>query len=239
MSTAKNYLFTSESVTEGHPDKVCDQIADGILDEILRREAELEAEGYEDKHGRANVKNVRCACEALVTRGFLMLAGEIRTQAYVDVAEIARDVIADIGYTNSGEGFDALSCGILNEIHGQSPDIAMGVDCAQDARGNAEHDKYDEIGAGDQGLMFGYACNETDSLMPMPAFLAQRMAQRLTEVRKDGTLDYLRPDGKTQVTLEYKNGLPYKVAGVVVSCQHTEDVSLNNLRADIKKHVID
>ena len=236
----RSYLFTSESVTEGHPDKICDQVSDAILDAILAKEARLEREGYISPTGvPACVDNVRCACETFVTTGTVIVAGEIRTQAYVDVQKIARDTIRRIGYDRAKYGFDCETCGVINMIHDQSPDIAQGVDESYDAQAGRTTDPLDLIGAGDQGMMFGYASDETDALMPMPIYLAQRMAQRLSRVRKDGTLAYLRPDGKTQVTVRYEDDQPVEVTAVVVSTQHDpviEDMSV--IRDDMLEHVI-
>ena len=221
----RNYLFTSESVTEGHPDKMCDQISDAILDAILAKEARLEAEGYISPTGvPACVDNVRCACETFVTTGTIIVAGEIRTQAYVDVQTIARDTVRRIGYDRAKFGFDCETCGVINMIHEQSPDIAQGVDQSYDTQAGRTTDPLDLIGAGDQGMMFGYASDETDTLMPMPAYLAQNMALRLAQVRKSGTLPYLRPDGKTQVTVRYEDDEPVEVTAVVVSTQHDPTV---------------
>lgn len=232
-----NYLFSSESVTEGHPDKVCDQISDAILDELLIREKFLEDKNFEDEHGKADVKSIRCACETLVSTGLVMLTGEIRSQAYVDLPKIARNVIKDIGYTGFDSGFDADTCSVLNTVHEQSSDIALGVDKSQEAKNNSE-DKYDTIGAGDQGIIFGYACNETKALMPMPIFLAHRLSERLAVVRKDGILPYLRPDGKTQVTIEYKDNMPIAVDNIVLSTQHDENIKEFELHKDIKEKII-
>ena len=221
----RNYLFTSESVTEGHPDKMCDQISDAILDAILAKEARLEAEGYISPTGvPACVDNVRCACETFVTTGTIIVAGEIRTQAYVDVQKIVRDTVRRIGYDRAKFGFDCETCGVINMIHEQSPDIAQGVDQSYDTQAGRTTDPLDLIGAGDQGMMFGYASDETDTLMPMPAYLAQNMALRLAQVRKSGTLPYLRPDGKTQVTVRYEDDEPVEVTAVVVSTQHDPTV---------------
>ncbi|HIS40238.1 MAG TPA: methionine adenosyltransferase [Candidatus Aphodovivens avistercoris] len=235
-----SFLFTSESVTEGHPDKICDQISDAILDAILEKEIQLQKEGYVAPSGQpADVKKVRCACETMVTTGLAVVAGEIRTQAWVDVQSIVREVICDIGYDRAKYGFDGTTCGVLNAIHEQSPDIAQGVDESWEAQhGEAADDPYELVGAGDQGMMFGYACDETKTLMPMPIYLAQRMSERLSQVRKDGTLPYLRPDGKTQVTVRYEDGRPVNVEKVVVSSQHAEDVDNATLRADIVEHVV-
>ena len=239
--TQKSYLFTSESVTEGHPDKMCDQISDAILDAILAKEIELQREGYVAPNGQpADVTKVRCACETLVTTGTVMVAGEIRTQAYVDVPSIVRDVVCEIGYDRAKYGFDGTTCGVMNSIHEQSPDIAQGVDESWEVQHGADAaDPYETVGAGDQGMMFGYACNETSTLMPMPIYLAHRLSERLTEVRKDGTLPYLRPDGKTQVSVRYVDDAPVAVEKVVVSTQHAEDVDSEELRAAIIAQVIE
>ena len=231
------YLFTSESVTEGHPDKICDQISDAILDAILEKEIQLQNEGYVAPDGQpADVTQVRCACETMVTTGLAIVAGEIRTQAWVDVQSIVRDVITSIGYDRAKYGYDGNTCGVLNAIHEQSPDIAMGVDESWETKqAAASEDRYEKIGAGDQGMMFGYACDETKTLMPMPIYLAQRMSERLAQVRKDGTLPFLRPDGKTQVTVRYADGKPVNVEKVVVSSQHADDVD----NATIRKGIID
>jgi S-adenosylmethionine synthetase len=207
MADAQKYLFTSESVTEGHPDKVADHISDAVLDAVLAQDP-----------------NGRVACEVLVTTGTCIVAGEITTNCYVDVPKIARDTIAEIGYTDAAFGFDAKTCGVHNLIQSQSPDIAMGVDPG---------------GAGDQGLMFGFACDETEELMPMPVQLAHRLVEKLSDVRRKGQLKYLRPDGKSQVSVEYVDGKPTRVDAVVISTQHGEDVSTEQLRADVKKYIID
>ncbi len=233
--------FTSESVTEGHPDKICDQVSDAILDAILAKETDLQNKGYVSPSGKpANVDDVRCACETFVTTGTVLVAGEIRTQAYVDVQKIARDVIRNIGYDDPSYGFDADTCGVINMIHEQSPDIAMGVDESFAAqRGEAEED-IDRVGAGDQGMMFGYATDETPALMPMPAYLAQKLALRLAEVRKNGTVPYLRPDGKTQVTVKYEDGKPVAVTAIVISTQHDPEVeSMDAIRKDMIEQVIE
>ena len=234
------YLFTSESVTEGHPDKICDQISDAILDAILTKEIELQKQGYIAPDGQpADVSKVRCACETMVTTGLAVVAGEIRTQAWVDVQSIVRDVICEIGYDRAKYGFDGTTCGVINAIHEQSPDIAQGVDESWETQqGIASNDPYERIGAGDQGMMFGYACDDTKTLMPMPIYLAQRMSERLSQVRKDGTVPYLRPDGKTQVTVRYVDGKPVDVEKVVVSSQHAEEVDNDTIHKDIIDHVV-
>ena len=240
IALPKSYLFTSESVTEGHPDKMCDQISDAILDAIISKEIELEREGYIAPSGQpADVSRMRCACETLATTGLVAVAGEIRTQAYVDVPAIVREVVCGIGYDRAKYGFDGTTCGVGNAIHEQSPDIAQGVDESWEAaHGGAADDPYERIGAGDQGMMFGYACDETSTLMPMPIYLAQRMSERLAAVRKDGTLDYLRPDGKTQVSVRYEDGAPKWVEKVVVSTQHAEEAPYERLRADVVEQVV-
>ena len=214
------YLFTSESVTEGHPDKICDQISDAVLDSILEQDP-----------------NGRVACETTVTTGMVMVMGEISTSCYVDIPKIARQVIRDIGYDRAKFGFDCDTCGIITSIDEQSCDIAMGVDKGLEAK-NANSEEEDN-GAGDQGMMFGFACDDTPELMPMPISLAHTLAKPLTKVRKDGTLHYLRPDGKTQVTIEYENEVPVAVETIVISNQHSPEVEMEQLRADIKKYVID
>jgi S-adenosylmethionine synthetase len=237
----RSFLFTSESVTEGHPDKVCDQISDAVLDAILAKEAALQAEGYVSPAGEpANVERVRCACECFATTGMVLVAGEVRTQAYVDVEQIARDVIVGIGYDRAKYGFDGTTCSVLNAIHGQSGDIAQGVDESYEVQQGLDDaaDPLDAVGAGDQGMMFGYAVNETPTLMPMPIYLAQNLAARLAAVRKDGTLPYLRPDGKTQVTVRYEQGRPAEVTTIVVSTQHDEVVEQDAIRADVVREVV-
>lgn len=215
-------LFTSESVTEGHPDKICDQISDAILDEIIK-----------------NDPNARVACETTVTTGLVLVAGEITTSTYVDIPQIVRKTVNEIGYTRAKYGFDAETCAVLTAIDEQSPDIASGVDNALEARDKEQDEAKEIIGAGDQGLMFGYACDETEDLMPLPIFLAHRLAKRLSDVRKDGILDYLRPDGKTQVTIEYdENDQPLRVDTVVISTQHHQDITLKQIKADLMEHVI-
>lgn len=213
-------LFTSESVTEGHPDKVCDQISDAVLDAIIEQDPEAHV-----------------ACETIATTGLVLVMGEISTNCYVDIPKIARQVIRDIGYDNAAQKFDGNTCAVLTSIDEQSPDIAMGVNEALEIRGHAGAD-YDRIGAGDQGLMFGFACDETPELMPLPISLAHKLAKRLAELRKNGTISYLRPDGKTQVTVEYDGYTPVRVDTVVVSTQHSEEVSLEKIRADVIEQII-
>ncbi|WP_044976164.1 methionine adenosyltransferase [Ruminococcus sp. HUN007] len=213
-------FFTSESVTEGHPDKICDQVSDAILDAILEKDP-----------------SARVACETAAATGMIMCMGEITTSAYVDIPRIARDVINDIGYDRAKFGFDGNTCAIITSINEQSPDIAMGVNEALESKDGSVNDA-DAIGAGDQGMMFGFACNETKELMPLPISLAHRLALKLTEVRKNGTLVYLRPDGKSQVTVEYDDGKPVRVDTVVVSTQHSDAVSLADIRKDIMEYVI-
>ncbi|MBK5211737.1 MAG: methionine adenosyltransferase [Coriobacteriia bacterium] len=228
-----NYLFTSESVTEGHPDKMCDQISDAVLDAILTEEAKLQAKGEGD------VDSVRCACETFVTTGLVVVGGEVRTHAYVDVDRIVRETIAKIGYNSSEFGFDGNTCGVVNVIHAQSPDIAQGVDESFETQHGADYDPIESVGAGDQGMMFGYACNETPHFMPMPIYLAHRLAERLTAVRKSGTLPYLRPDGKTQVSVRYDHGKPVGVEKILISSQHAEGVDIDNQMApDVIEHII-
>ena len=235
----RSYLFTSESVTEGHPDKMCDQISDAIIDAILEKETRLAAEGYISPTGKpADPRNVRCGVETMATTGLIMVTGEVRTQAYVDVPTIVRDVVRDIGYDRAKFGFDCETCSVLNAIKEQSADIAMGVDESWEAQHGKAEDEYAKTGAGDQGMMFGYACNETKTLMPMPIYLAHRLAERLTAVRKDGTLPYLRPDGKTQVSVRYIDGVPTQVEKVLISTQHSDEVDNETLRNDLIEKVI-
>lgn len=236
---SRSYLFTSESVTEGHPDKVCDQISDAILDALLEKEIQLAEEGYVAPDGSpANPELFRCACETLATTGMIFVTGEIRTQAYVDTIEIVRGVLKDIGYDRAKYGFDCATCGVLNAIHDQSPDIAQGVDASFESQSGKAIDPYDQVGAGDQGMVFGYACDDTKTLMPMPIYLAHRLAERLAKVRKDETMPYLRPDGKTQVSVRYVDGVPTQVEKVVVSTQHSEEVDPESLCSELIKHVI-
>ena len=214
-------LFTSESVTEGHPDKICDQISDAILDEILKEDP-----------------MARVACETTCTTGIISIMGEITTSCYVDFPKVARQVVLDIGYDRAKYGFDGTTCAVVTAIDEQSPDIAQGVNDGYENREQGGNDNENSTGAGDQGMMFGYACDETPEFMPMPISLAHKMAKKLTQVRKDGILDYLRPDGKTQVTVEYNDDKPVRVDAVVVSSQHSPDVDIQKLREDIKREVI-
>ncbi|WP_445001522.1 methionine adenosyltransferase [Exiguobacterium alkaliphilum] len=224
MSNLNRRLFTSESVTEGHPDKICDQISDSILDAIL-----------------AEDPNARVAAETSVTTGLVLVAGEITTSTYVDIPKVVRETVREIGYTRAKYGFDAETCAVLTSIDEQSVDIAQGVDQALEAReGQMTEEELDAIGAGDQGLMFGYATKETPELMPLPISLAHKLSRRLAEVRKNGTLAYLRPDGKTQVTVEYDEANnPVRIDTIVISTQHAEEITLEQIQADLKKHVID
>ena len=216
----RKYLFTSESVTEGHPDKICDQISDAVLDAILAKDPQA-----------------RVACETTCTTGMVYIMGEISTTCYVDIPKIARQVIRDIGYTRAKYGFDADTCGVISNIDEQSADIALGVDHSLQTKTGAETDEF-VTGAGDQGMMFGFACNETPELMPMAISLAHKLAKRLAQVRKDGTLAYLRPDGKTQVTVEYVDDKPSRIDTIVISNQHSPDVSTEQIRADILEYVV-
>lgn len=215
-------LFTSESVTEGHPDKMCDQISDAVLDEILRQDPQA-----------------RVACETAVKTGFVLLLGEITTTAFVDFDNLVRKVVNDIGFNDSRVGFDGTTCAVQSSVASQSPDIAQGVDLALEYRKNGDGDaEIESLGAGDQGMMFGYACNETDVLMPLPIHLAHRLTQKLTEVRKNGTLTWLLPDGKAQVTVEYSYGQPVRVDAVLISTQHAPEVDIETIRAGLIEHVI-
>ena len=214
------YFFTSESVTEGHPDKICDQISDAVLDAILEQ----------DPHAHV-------ACEVAATTGMLHIMGEISTECYVDIASIARNVAIDVGYSNNKYGFDGNTCGVITSIDMQSPDIAMGVNESYEAQ-NGATDALDSVGAGDQGMMFGFACDETPELMPLAISLAHKVSKKLSDVRKSRELPYLRPDGKTQITVEYEDGVPVRVDTVVLSTQHSPDVTLEQIRADVVEHVI-
>jgi S-adenosylmethionine synthetase len=238
---ANSPVFTSESVTEGHPDKVCDQISDAILDEILTQELHLEASGYTTPDGhKTRASDARVACETMVTEGQVFLAGEIRTAAYVDIDKLVRTVVRDIGYHDPDSGFHYKSIGITNSIHEQSHDIARGVDASYEHQhGVAIADPFEMIGAGDQGMVFGFACTETDTLMPMPLYLAQRLAERLALVRKEGILEYLRPDGKTQVSVRYQDGRPQNITTVLISSQHQDLPFIESeLPAALTKHVL-
>lgn len=220
--TAPSLLFTSESVTEGHPDKMCDQISDAILDEIMSQDP-----------------NARVACETAVKTGYVMLLGEITTTAFVNVDELVRKVVVEIGFDGSDKGFDGTTCGVVSAIASQSPDIAQGVDRALEYRSNGnEEAAINAVGAGDQGMMFGYACNETEELMPLPIHLAHLLTKRLADVRKDGTLPWVRPDGKSQVTVEYSYGKVKRIHTVLISTQHAPDISQEDIRAQIIEHVI-
>ena len=213
-------LFTSESVTEGHPDKICDQISDAVLDAILEKDPQA-----------------RVACETVATTGLILVAGEVTTNCYIDIETIARNTVKEIGYNRAKFGFDCDTCAVVTSLKGQSPDIAMGVDTALEARKGNDDDE-EQTGAGDQGMMFGFACNETDELMPMPIYLAHKLARKLSEVRKNGTLNYLRPDGKSQVTVEYENDKPVRISNVVISSQHAESVEHATIEKDIIEYVI-
>ncbi len=219
---SESLMFTSESVTEGHPDKMCDQISDAVLDACLEQDPKS-----------------RVACETAIKTGYVMLLGEITTKAYVDFDKLVREVVNDIGYDRGKKGFDGNTCGVLSAVASQSSDIAMGVDEALESKsGEMTEAEVEAIGAGDQGMMFGYACNETPTLMPMPIYLAHKLTLRLTEVRKNGTLDWLRPDGKSQVTIEYSKGKPKRVDTVLISTQHAPEISQEDIRAAIIEHVI-
>ncbi len=222
--TSPSLLFTSESVTEGHPDKMCDQISDAVLDAIFEQDP-----------------NARVACETAIKTGFVLLLGEITTTAYVDMDSLVRQVVKEIGFDSSEKGFDGNTCGVQVAVASQSPDIAMGVDRAAEYKEGSmdmEDDEIEAVGAGDQGMMFGYACDETPTLMPLPIFLAHKLARRLSEVRKDGTLPWLRPDGKSQVTVEYAYGKPKRIHTVLISTQHAPEISQEEIRKQIIKHVI-
>ena len=220
--TSESLMFTSESVTEGHPDKMCDQISDAVLDACLEQDPLS-----------------RVACETAIKTGYVMLLGEITTKAYVDFDKLVREVVVGIGYDRGKKGFDGYTCGVLSAVASQSPDIAMGVDEALESKsGEMTEAEIEAIGAGDQGMMFGFACNETPTLMPMPIYLAHKLTLRLTEVRKNGTLKWLRPDGKSQVTIEYSKGKPKRVDTVLVSTQHAPEISQEDIRAAIIEHVI-
>ena len=219
---AKSYLFTSESVTEGHPDKICDQISDSVLDSIIKLDPEA-----------------RVACEVSITTGLVVIMGEITTSAYVDIPSVVRKVISDIGFNDPELGFDSKSCGIMLSINEQSPDISQGVSTSLEVRGKDITDKNALIGAGDQGMMIGYACTETPELMPLPITLSHQLVQQLSNVRRDNTIDYLRPDGKSQVTVEYSMGKPKRIDTVVVSTQHAPDISQSDIYNDISNYVIE
>ena len=220
--TSPSFFFTSESVTEGHPDKMCDQISDAVLDAILTDDP-----------------MARVACETAVTTGLIVVIGEISTSTYVDISSIAREVVRDIGYTRGKYGFDADTCGVIVSVHEQSADIAQGVDKALEAReGSMTDEEIEAVGAGDQGMMIGFACNETPELMPLTAMLSHKLTRRLSEMRRNGKMPYLRPDGKSQVTVEYSHGKPVHIDTVLISTQHAPDVSNEQLHADIREHII-
>ena len=219
--TAPSLLFTSESVTEGHPDKMCDQISDAVLDAILEQDP-----------------TARVACETAIKTGFVLLLGEITTTAFVDFDKVVRETVIDIGFDDSSKGFDGHTCGVQSAVASQSPDIAQGVDKALEYRAEDGEAAIEAIGAGDQGMMFGFACNETDTLMPLPIDLAHRLTRRLSEVRRNGTLPWVRPDGKSQVTVEYSHGKPKRIHTVLISTQHAPEVSAEDIRAGIIEHVI-
>jgi len=221
FATAERTFFTSESVTEGHPDKVCDQISDAVLDALLRDDP-----------------NAHVACETATTTGMILVFGEVTTETYVDIPAVVRDVVRDIGYTHSKHGFDAKTCGVLVSIKEQSPEIASGVDHALEVREGHKVDRFDQIGAGDQGMMIGFACNETRELMPLPIVLAHKICRRLAEARHSEEISYLRPDGKSQVTVEYRHGRPHRVDTVVVSTQHADDVSNDVIERDVRELII-